>query len=199
MTNLPIVLASKSPARAAVLTGAGLTFETLDSGVDEDLVKAHLLVEKASPKTVAEVLAEKKALAVSATHPAWVIGADQTLEFDGGLYDKVSDLAMAADRLRLMRGRSHKLHSAVVLAHQGVTVWRDCVTAELTMRPFSETFLTRYLEMEGAACLGSVGCYRLEGPGAQLFSRIDGDYFSILGLPLLGLLEHLRTVGVVKR
>ncbi|HEX2801227.1 MAG TPA: Maf family protein, partial [Phenylobacterium sp.] len=129
----------------------------------------------------------------------YVVGADQTLEFEGRLYDKVATLADARERLRLMRGKPHKLHSAVVVAKDGRPIWRALESATLTMRDFSDDFLETYLALEGEAALGSVGCYRLEGPGAQLFSRIDGDYFAILGLPLLGLLDLLRRHGVVAR
>ena len=127
----------------------------------------------------------------------FVIGADQTLDLDGQLYDKAPDLDAARDRLRILRGRTHKLHSAVVVAREGAPIWREVVTARLTMRDFSDDFLEDYLKVEGAASLGSVGCYRLEGPGAQLFSKIEGDYFAILGLPLMGLLDLFRRHGVL--
>jgi septum formation protein len=126
-----------------------------------------------------------------------VVGSDQTLEFDGKLYDKAGDLAAARERLKLLRGKPHKLHSAVVVAKEGAPIWRDLSTATLTMREFSDDFLEAYLATEGAEALGSVGCYRLEGPGAQLFSAIEGDYFAILGLPLLGLLDFLRQHGAL--
>jgi septum formation protein len=122
----------------------------------------------------------------------FVVGADQTLEFEGGLYDKAETLEDARARLRLLRGKPHKLHSAVVVAKEGAPIWREVVTATLTMRDFSDAFLEEYLEREGEAALGSVGCYRLEDLGAQLFARIEGDYFAILGLPLLGLLDLFR-------
>ena len=188
----PVILASKSAARRAVLEGAGVPFEAASADVDEDATKARLLAGGGAPKTIAEALAEEKALAVSAMRPGYVIGADQTLEFEGGLYDKVASAAAARERLRLLRGRPHQLHSAVVVARDGAAVWRETASATLVMREFSEEFLEAYLALEGEAALGSVGCYRLEGPGSQLFSRIEGDYFAILGLPLLGLLEFLR-------
>jgi septum formation protein len=127
--------------------------------------------------------------------PDFVIGADQTLDLDGRLYDKAETLEAARERLITLRGKTHKLHSAVVVAKEGTPIWREVATATLTMRDFSDAFLDDYLKTEGAAALGSVGCYRLEGPGAQLFSRIEGDYFAILGLPLLGLLDLLRRHG----
>jgi len=192
-----IVLASKSPTRSALLAGAGIAFDTVSPGVDEDAVKAGLLAEGASARDIADALAELKALRVSGARPGFIIGADQTLEFEGGLYDKVATVDAARERLRLLRGQTHKLHAAVVVATDGAAIWRDLITVSLTMRNFSDAFLEDYLATEGPSALGSVGCYRLEGPGAQLFSRIDGDYFAILGLPMLGLLDLLRRHGAL--
>lgn len=192
-----IILASKSSARRAVLDGAGVPYEAAVAGVDEDAVKTELLAKGASPKAIAEALAEEKALRISETRAGLVIGADQTLEFEGGLYDKVDTVQAARDRLRLLRGQPHQLHSAVVVAKDGTTIWRETVSATLTMRDFSDAFIEAYLAKEGEAALGSVGCYRLEGMGAQLFARIEGDYFTILGLPLLGLLDLLRQQEVL--
>lgn len=192
---MTIILASKSAARRSVLEGAGVPYETLVAGVDEDAVKASLLAEGATPRDVADALAELKAIRVSRGRQGFVIGADQTLDLDGALYDKAETLAAARERLLTLRGRTHKLHSAVVVAKDGAPIWREVVTATLTMRDFSEAFLEHYLATEGDHALGSVGCYRLEGPGAQLFSRIEGDYFAILGLPLMGLLDLLRRHG----
>lgn len=193
----PVILASKSAARAAVLTGAGVPFQTHVAGVDEDAVKTALLAEGATARDIADALAELKALKVSRSTPGFVIGSDQTLEFEGRLYDKAVDLAEARERLKAMRGKPHKLHSAVVVARDGVAIWREIVSATLTMRDFSDEFLEAYLATEGEQALGSVGVYRLEGPGAQLFSRIEGDYFAILGLPLMGLLDLLRRHGAL--
>ena len=196
-TAEPIILASKSAARTAVLRGAGVTFETAVSGVDEDAVKTSLLADGATPRDVADALAELKAVKISRSRPGYVIGADQTLEFEGGLYDKAETLDAARDRLKLLRGKPHRLHSGVVVAKDGAPIWRELDTATLTMRSFSDAFLEAYLAEEGAAALGSVGCYRLESLGAQLFSKIEGDYFAILGLPLLGLLDLLRRHGAL--
>ena len=190
-----IVLASKSAARRAVLDGAGVAYEATVAGVDEEAVKASLTAEGAGPREIADALAELKAIRVSAKHQGLVIGADQTLDLDGRLYDKVETLAAARARLAELRGKAHKLHSAVVVAKEGAPIWRELVTAKLTMRDFSDAFLDDYLAREGEAALGSVGCYRLEAMGAQLFSKIEGDYFAILGLPLLGLLDLLRRHG----
>ena len=192
-----ITLASKSAARRAVLTGAGVPFEVSVAGVDEDAVKNAMLAEGASPRDVADALAELKAIRVSRSQPGFVIGSDQTLEFEGKLYDKAETIQSAAERLKTMRGKPHKLHSAVVVAKDGAPIWREIVSATLTMRDFSDEFLAGYLELEGEKALGSVGCYRLEGPGAQLFSKIEGDYFAILGLPLMGLLDLFRRHGVL--
>jgi len=192
-----LVLASKSATRRAVLEGAGVAFETVGSGVDEEAAKAALLAARATPRQVAEALAEDKAIAVSVGRPELVIGADQTLEFQGRLYDKAATLDDARARLKTLRGKPHQLHSAVVVAQGGAVVWRETQSATLRMRDFSDDFLDAYLAAEGEAMLGSVGCYRLEGLGAQLFARIDGDYFTILGLPLMGLLELLRRRGVL--
>lgn len=192
-----LVLASKSAARRALLEGAGVAFEAADAGFDEDGAKARLKGQGASPKAIAEALAEGKALAVSAGRSELVIGSDQTLELEGGLFDKVATIEAARARLKLLRGRPHQLHSAVVVARAGTPVWRETVSATLTMRDFSDAFLEDYLARDGEAALGSVGCYRLEGLGAQLFAAIDGDYFAILGLPLMGLFKFLRTEGVL--
>lgn len=193
-----LILASKSASRQAVLAGAGAPFEAVGSGVDEDAAKAGLLAQGATPRQVAEALAGQKALAVSRLRPELVIGADQTLELDGRLYDKAETVEDARARLTALRGKPHILHSAVAAARDGAIVWRETESATLTMRDFSDRFLEDYLEAEGKAALGSVGCYRLEGPGVQLFSRIEGDYFTILGLPLAGLLDLLRREGVLR-
>jgi septum formation protein len=192
-----ITLASKSQARTAVLKGAGVAFEVAVAGVDEDAVKTAMLGEGATPRDVADALAEIKAVKISRARPGFVVGADQTLELECGLYDKAETLEDARARLKLLRGKAHRLHSAVVVARDGEPIWREVVSATLTMRDFSDRFLEDYLATEGAHALGSVGCYRLEGPGAQLFARIEGDYFAILGLPLLGLLDLLRRHGAV--
>jgi len=193
--SAPIVLASKSLARRAVLEAAGVPIEVAGADVDEAALKAELLAKGASPKEVAQALAAAKAAALAG--PAYVVGADQTLELAGRLYDKVTSRDAARERLKILRGQAHQLHSAVAVAREGRVLWRELESATLTMRDFSDGFLEDYLALEGAAALGSVGCYRLEGPGAQLFAAIEGDYFAILGLPLLGLLEFLRGQGAL--
>lgn len=192
-----VVLASTSAIRRALLAAAGLSFTCASPGVDEDAVKAEQLAKGAGPAAVAEHLATLKAVQVSGKVAGLVIGADQTLDLDGVLYDKVADVAAARERLVRLRGRAHLLHAGVAVAETGVVVWRQLVTTRLTMRTFSDAFLDDYLARNGEAALSSVGCYHLEGEGIQLFEKIDGDYFSILGLPLLGLLDLLREKGVV--
>lgn len=193
----PVVLASRSVSRAAILRAAGVAFEAADSGVDEDEAKGALLAGGADPRAVAERLAELKAAKASAGRGGLVIGADQTLELDGELYDKARDCAEARRRLIALRGRSHRLHSAAAVAENGRIVWRATESASLAMRPLTDAFIDAYLARGGAALLGSVGCYPLEGEGAQLFDRIEGDYFAILGLPLLPLLGFLRLKGAL--
>lgn len=194
----PVVLASRSASRAAILRGAAVPFEAVGAGVDEDARKAALLAQELDPRTIAERLAEAKALRVSAQRPdALVIGADQTLDLEGALFDKVDDREAAATRLRALRGKAHTLHSALVVAEGGAVVWRITESPRLAMRDFSNSFLEGYLTRGGDALLGSVGCYLLEGEGAQLFERIEGDYFAVLGLPLLPLLAVLRREGAL--
>ena len=191
-----VVLASTSASRRALLQGAGVPFTARSPGVDEDAAKAALLGEGLGPRDVADALAELKAVRINAGQ-ALVIGADQTLDLDGELIDKAASLDEARARLLRLRGRAHKLHAGVVVARAGQPIWREVQTATLWMRPFSDDFLEDYLAREGEALLGSVGCYRLENIGVQLFSRIEGDYFTILGLPMLGLLDLLRRHGVL--
>ena len=192
-----VTLASKSAARAQLLAGAGVSFETMGSGVDEDAAKARLLSDDADPRDIALALAETKALVVSTRRPGLIIGADQTLDLDGSLFDKVATLDEARHRLERLRGREHQLHSGVAVARDGAVIWRETRGATLGMRDFSDGFLAGYLARNGEAALSSVGCYQLEGEGLQLFDRIEGDYFTILGLPMLGLLALLRREGVI--
>jgi septum formation protein len=193
----PVTLASKSAARAQVLVAAGVAFDTVGAGVDEGAVKLGLLEGGATPRDVADALAELKAVKASLGRPGLVIGADQTLDLKGELFDKADSLDEARSRLSMLRGQTHKLHSAVVVAKDGVAIWREVPAAVLTMRPFTDAFLDAYLARHGEGLLASVGCYRLEDDGVQLFEKIDGDYFTILGLPLTGLLDLLRRHGAL--
>ena len=193
----PLILASRSAARAAVLRDAGIPFEAVPAAVDEAAVKAAMLAEAAPARDIADALAELKALRGAARAPGrLVLGADQVLVCDGELFDKPQDLADARRQLLALRGRTHELLSAAVVFEAGGPVWRHVGRARLTMRAFSAAFLDRYLAEEGDAVLESVGAYRLEARGAQLFSRVEGDLFTIMGLPLLELLAFLRSRGV---
>ena len=192
-----LILASASSSRRQLLTNAGLVFDIEPSGVDEDEVKLSLLGERASPQDVAETLAELKAKRVSARHPAaMVIGADSTLACNGHQFDKPPTLAAARQQLLALAGQTHELCSSVVVARGGVRLWHCNERAKLTMRPFAETFVDAYLARAGEQVTTSVGAYQLEGLGAHLFSRVDGDYFTILGLPLLPLLSFLAGHGI---
>ena len=196
--SAPLILASRSAARRMVLEGAGVPFEAEDAGVDEGAVKDRLLAGGSTPLDVAVALAGEKALVVSARRPGrLVLGSDQTLDFQGRLIDKAPDMEAARARLVELRGKTHALRNGTALALDGAVVWSGAASAILHTRDFSDAFLDAYLAAEGDALLGSVGCYRLEGLGAQLFERVEGDYFTILGLPLWPLLDELRARGVI--
>jgi len=191
-------LASASPTRRRLLQQAGVAFSAEAPPIDEEEAKRALEAEGADADALAEGLAELKALAVSRRHPGgFVIGADQVLDCDGRRYDKPADEAAARAQLKALRGHTHHLISAVTVLRDGERLWHHIDRARLTMRPFSPAFLEDYLRRSLPGVLGSVGAYQLEGLGAQLFSRIEGDYFTILGLPLLPLLDFLRPHGLV--
>lgn len=196
-----LILASRSAARAAMLADAGVPFTAEAANVDEDAAKAALLARGLSGRDIADALAELKALKVSQRHPqALVLGSDSTVvTADGALIDKASSREKAHAQLTALAGTTHQLHSAAVAARGGTVLWRQVDTARLTMRAFSPAFLDAYLDAEWPTVGGCVGGYRLEGPGVQLFSRIEGSHFTILGLPLLHLLEWLRSVGEMAR
>jgi septum formation protein len=192
-----LILASASPSRRQLLGNAGLAFEIEPSGVDEDEVTRSLLGEQALPQDIATTLAEMKAVRVSSRHPAsLVIGADSTLACNGRLFDKPVTLDDARRQLLALAGQMHELCSSVVVAKGGVRLWHWSEQAHLTMRSFTESFVDAYLARAGQAVCASVGAYQLEGLGAHLFSRIEGDYFTILGLPLLPLLGFLAEHGI---
>jgi septum formation protein len=194
----PLILASGSAGRASLLRAARVPFEVMAAAIDEAAVKAGMLAESAPPRDVVDALAELKALRIAGRVPErLVVGADQVLVADGRLFDKPRDRAEAREQLRALRGRRHELLSAAVVFEAGRPVWRHVGRAQLVMRPFSDAFLEDYLDDEGDAVFASVGCYRLEDGGARLFSQVDGDFFTIVGLPLLELLGFLRTRGIV--
>ena len=197
MSAPTLILASASPSRRQLLTSAGLVFDVEPSGVDEDEVKRSLLGERASARDIATTLAEMKAVRVSTRHAgAMVIGADSTLACDGKLYDKPPTLAAARAQLMALSGRTHELISSVVVAKNGKRLWHATDVGRLTMRPLTDSFLDAYVARAGEAVCASVGAYQLEGLGAHLFNRIEGDYFTVLGLPLLPLLVFLAEHGI---
>jgi septum formation protein len=192
-----LILASKSAARRAMLVGAGVPFAVQVADVDEDAVKATH--DPADAAGLAVELARVKALAVSRHDAdAWVLGADQTLAFEGGLVSKAGSLEAARERLKAMRGKDHQLHSGAALARNGQVVWSGVDTATMRVRRFSDAFLDAYLKAEGEGLLACVGSYRLEGMGSQLFEAVEGDYFTVLGLPLWPVLDELRRAGVLR-
>lgn len=188
-----LILASKSSARKTLLENAGLLFSVAAAPIDEREIEAGLLTQTPNRAALAKALAEAKALAVSAGNPqAMVIGADQTLDVDGKGFNKPANRNEAAKRLMDMAGHTHRLHSGVALARDGVLVWSAVETATLTLKRFSRQTLDAVLDLEGGAILDSVAGYRLEGPSIRLFETIRGDYFTVLGLPLLSLLDALE-------
>jgi septum formation protein len=193
------VLASASVTRKQMLDSAGLRIEIDSARVDEDEVKRSLRAEDVPVERAAEALAELKALRISSRHAGMlVIGADQMLECDGAWFDKPTDRATAKSQLEKLRGRTHRLVSAAVVALDGQRLWHTTDVARLTMRDFTDAFLDDYLDAVGQAAFSSVGGYQLERRGVQLFRRIEGDFFTILGLPLLPLLDFLRARGALQ-
>ncbi len=195
--SLDIILASGSASRKALLAGAGVLAETVKPLIDEESAKAAMRAEGVSIRDQAMALAELKALKVSSQRPGLVIGGDQMLALGERAFDKPADLASARRHLEALSGQSHRLETAIVIAQDGAIVWKHLARPKLTMRALSEDFISSYLERTGEDVLSTVGGYKLEGLGSQLFTAIEGDYFSILGLPLLPLLDYLRTRGVL--
>ncbi len=196
---MSLILASASSSRATMLRNAGLDFDIRPARVDEEEIKLSLKADGASLRDAATALAELKAHRISAAEPAdFIIAADSMVACDGRWYDKPRDIEEARAHLQCLRGKTHELVSAVALARGGSVIWRHAETAKLTMREFSDAFLEAYLAQAGETVLSCVGCYQLEGLGAQLFSRIQGDHFTILGLPLLPLLDILRENKVLR-
>ena len=194
-----LVLASQSAARRAMLTAAGVVHEVVPAHVDEAGVTAGLLVEGARAERIADALAELKAVKISCKLPSvLVLGADSVVvTADGALLSKPATRATAEAQLRQLSGTTHRLISAAVFAENGQPVWRAGGAVRLTMRVLSAAFISDYLDAEGEAVLGCVGCYRIEEIGAQLFHKVDGDQFTVRGLPLLAVLGFLRDRGVL--
>lgn len=190
----PLVLASRSAVRRALLDAAGVAVETVPSDVDERAVEKA--APASSPAATAGLLARAKALAVARVRPGrLVLGADQVLALDGRRFTKPADRAAARAQLRALSGRAHELNSAIAFVRDTTVLFEHVSTARLTMRNLSDDFLERYLDAAGAAATQSVGAYQLEGLGVQLFEAVDGDYFTVLGLPLLPALDFLRRHG----
>jgi septum formation protein len=196
LADRPLVLASKSVSRRTLLEGAGIPIEISVADIDERAVEAKAGL--ADPGQVAVLLAREKALAVSGQYPGrMVIGADQTLALGERRFSKPIDRAAAREQLKMLRGQSHALHSGVAIVRDGKPIFEHCAIARLTMRAFSDRFLESYLDAAGNAVTASVGAYQVEGFGIQLFERIDGDHSTILGLPLLPVLDVLRREGAL--
>ncbi|MYZ46824.1 Maf family protein [Propylenella binzhouense] len=192
------ILASSSATRAKLLANAGILFDVRPAGIDERAAERPLRDAGAPPEDLAMALALAKAQMVSERFPGdLVIGADQTLDLEGELLTKPEDMDAARRQLLRLAGRTHRLHAAVACARNGEIVWSHSETAILTMRNFGPAFVGRYLAAVGRPALESVGAYQIEGMGIQLFSRIEGDFFAILGLPLLPLLDFLRSEGLL--
>lgn len=198
MTRL--VLASGSAIRQHLLRDAGLTFEVEKARVDEDALKAALLEENQSPREIADLLAEAKAVKVSAKLPgSLVIGADQVLSLDGQILSKPENQSEARAQLQSLSGKTHHLYSAAVIAEDGAPIWRHVSTVRMTMRNMSGEFLDRYLSDAGPDILQSVGAYKFEAEGVRLFSKVEGPYHAILGLPLIELLNFLTVAGHIAK
>lgn len=193
-----LILASSSSSRQTLMKNAGLEFTAQAADIDERLIEGPLQEAGSTPDQTALELAKAKALAVSANHPtAFVIGCDQTMSLGARIYHKPKDMTEAAQHLLSLSGKTHRLNSAAVIAQNGQVLWQTVTHADLSVRQLSEDFVATHLERVGDKALTSVGAYQLEGEGIQLFTSIDGDYFTILGLPLLPLLEALRKLGVI--
>lgn len=193
-----LILASNSASRRALMSGAKLDFTTEAAEIDERAIEAEETIRGARPPEIAAALAKAKAVDVSRRNPdAHVIGSDQVLSLRGKLFHKPRDMAEAGQHIRAMSGATHHLNCGVAIAHTGQVIWSDVSIAAMTMREVSDAFIERYLELSGDGILGSVGAYHFEGPGIQLFEKIEGDYFTILGLPMLTLLAGLRELDLI--
>jgi nucleoside triphosphate pyrophosphatase len=198
--TVPIVLASGSTIRAQLLRNAGVPFEVNVPRVDEDTVKNALIAEEATPRDIADALAELKARKISRKTPgAMVLGCDQVLDFQGQLLSKPATPEQAFDQLKAMRGQRHMLLSAAVIYENGEPIWRHVGQVRLRMRASSDTYLRSYVDRNWDSIRHAVGAYKLEEEGVRLFTTIDGDYFNVLGMPLLELLNFLTLRGVIEQ
>jgi len=194
----PIILASNSRFRAELLKNAGIKFTTNSASIDERVIEQPLLEANLGPADIAQVLAEAKAVDVSSRNPnALIIGCDQTLSMNDNMFHKPADMKQARQHLLNFSGKTHQLNSAVAFVFNQQTIWRHVSIANMTMRKLSPEYIGRYLAQAGQSVLGSVGAYQLEGTGVQLFEQIEGNYFTIIGLPLLPTLSELRSLKVI--
>jgi len=195
-----LILASRSPIRAKLLQQSGIDFEAVKALVDEEMMKASMLAEQAPHRDIADKLAEIKAMKVSQKYPEkFILGCDQILSFNGEIFSKPKNKSALRDQLLALKSSRHELLSAAVIYQNAKPIWRFVGTARLTMRDFSETFLDNYIDQNWKSVENCVGGYQIEAEGIQLFQRVEGDYFSILGMPLLEILNFLTVRGVIQR
>ncbi|MCD2174694.1 Maf family nucleotide pyrophosphatase [Rhizobium sp. C4] len=196
----PLILASGSPFRKQLMDAAGLIFAAEPASIDEREIEAPLAAAGASAESIALALAKAKASEVAGRHSAsFVIGSDQVMSMDGRLFHKCTSVEMARDQLRSMRGRTHRLSSAISIVRDDREVWSHVSVADMTFRNFSDAFLDDYIERAGPKVLLTVGAYSYEGLGQQLFEKVEGDFFTIIGLPMLPLLAALRDLAIIPR
>lgn len=198
--NARLILASGSPFRKQLMEAAGLTFDAESARIDEREIEAPLVKAGASPEQVAGALAKAKALDVAGRNPqTLVIGSDQVMSMDDRLFHKCTSVDMAREQLRSMRGRTHRLSSAISIAQDGEEIWNHVAVADMTFRNFSDSYLDIYIKEAGPKVLLTVGAYSYEGLGQQLFEKVEGDFFTIIGLPMLPLLAALRDLSIIPR
>ena len=194
----PLILASNSRFRAELLMNAGIEFTTTSASIDERAIERPLLEANLEPADIAQVLAEAKAIDVSTDNPnALIIGCDQTLSMNGIMFHKPVDMKQARQHILKFSGKTHQLNSAIAFVFNQQTIWRHVSVANMTMRKLTPEYIGKYMAKAGQSVMNSVGAYQLEGVGVQLFKQIDGDYFTIIGLPLLPLLSELRSLEVI--